>query len=1026
MISIDDHAPSDPSSSHHQHQHHHLHNHHQQHNSHDLKVSDIDLKSTDADLDDTNNQLPNFSIRDYVFSLRSKDIACNWPFSSTSLQLCLKHGVKNLLPPFQTLDCLRNNSSLTGCSVKNRLTDEELVTSFDGKPRDNQFKSNKKIVISNSSSSKEGKESKFILQGQSGQTKSKEKQPAASQKSENASVSMITKKSRFVIKMNSGVEHIAPNSETMASKVCPVCKTFSSSSNTTLNAHIDQCLTGEATMKWTDNPKVIVKHKVKPRKMRLMVDIYKTAPHCTVEELDRRNGTSWATKSNFPAQEIQFHGEEEEKEEPKLTKVNPDNEGDVYIDTNGTKVRILSAPKTGSSDVHKGRKLTKGLKGSKLIMGKKNNHFKKKHHKKYLKLTCNARKLCSPKSKVKSCQGEEVVMAENLSKVECNKEVMKVVDLGVSRPPWACSKRTGLSKKPDSKNQKGGLKCYKLKDLVVKNSVKSSLSVVKQPLNRLAEFRKEATLRHHNDDEDDDDGSLDACPSQHSDDDDDDLDDDDDDDYDYDYEGTPDADIRSKGCKFSTLSKKLSFPVTKFNLKRKFSAVEKSCAKSVDEPSQDSSKEHSRIEEHITNNKKQETRSVTSKSSIEESSVGFQTLNGNELEYVKSGTLLSIQAPSFMGLSTSFDPEFSNQECMELYQDQICSTNRAPNDVEKQENYFQEIDPIPIPGPPGSFLPASPGGEMVSEEHIQETAIYSSENQHHHDTMDQDSMSNSPVSTVSNSRSSCGKDDRYIRPYFNSNPGFTETGQSQSYLKNDQPCCCSRKEVALNYQDPYTLRKQSTESKNFKSEMLSVRNHPKSSVIASTTSPSKPVLRLMGKNLTVETDEDDSRPTQSSQYHPQRPVIFGQYQNGIESHHFNVHPSGSPVDLKPFHHGFSCYDSGGLYPGTSRPHYVHNVVDSKTIAGKSGYYVGSSSRPVKEIVMVDDSPENEEDDNTTMQNSFFKGNQGQMNPLYTMYPPFVGGGGHSGGRFRAPSSNGNIAGKWNMGSSTAYHHPSHP
>ncbi|MFS7946484.1 hypothetical protein Hanom_Chr06g00536821 [Helianthus anomalus] len=313
MISLDDHSPSDPSSSHH---------HQQQEKSHHLKVSDIDLKSTVAHLHDSNNPLPYFSIRilvldgmDYVFGLRNKNISCNWPFTSTSLQLCLKHGVKNLLPPFQSLDSLRNNSSLGRCNPKDCLTNQELVNRFDDKPTNDQSRSNKEI---------------FQKQQHSGQTKSKDKPPpAVSQKPENASVNT-----------------------TMTSKVCPVCKFFSSTSNTTLNAHIDQCLTGEGTMKWTESPKVMVKHKVKPRKM---LNIYKTASHCTVEELDRRNGTSWATNSSFPAQECQF---QEEEEEPRLTKVNPvvtDNEGDVYIDTNGTKVRVLSVPKTGLSDNHGGR-----------------------------------------------------------------------------------------------------------------------------------------------------------------------------------------------------------------------------------------------------------------------------------------------------------------------------------------------------------------------------------------------------------------------------------------------------------------------------------------------------------------------------------------------------------------------------------------------------------------------------------------------------------------------------------------------
>ncbi|MFS7946481.1 hypothetical protein Hanom_Chr06g00536791 [Helianthus anomalus] len=195
-----------------------------------------------------------------------------------------------------------------------------------------------------------------------------------------------------------------------------------------------------------------------------------------------------------------------------------------------------------------------------------------------------------------------------------------------------------------------------------------------------------------------------------------------------------------------------------------------------------------------------------------------------------------------MSLGTSFDPEFPTHECFEL----ICSTNHTLNDADKQEKYFQEVGPIPIPGPPGSFLPASPGGETVSEMQVQPTKFHSLENQHHHDTMDQDSMSDSPVSTVSNSRSSCGKDDTYK----NRETGFTESGQSHKSFRNDQPCCCSRKEAALNYQDLYILRKQRVETTclNYESQMFSVNHYPNPS--ADTASPSKPVLRLMGKNST--------------------------------------------------------------------------------------------------------------------------------------------------------------------------------
>ncbi|GJZ59546.1 hypothetical protein Tco_0615362 [Tanacetum coccineum] len=38
------------------------------------------------------------------------------------------------------------------------------------------------------------------------------------------------------------------------------------------------------------------------------------------------------------------------------------------------------------------------------------------------------------------------------------------------------------------------------------------------------------------------------------------------------------------------------------------------------------------------------------------------------------------------------------------------------NDTDYQRNYIEDLDLIPIPGPPGSFLPPSPGAYMVYEE----------------------------------------------------------------------------------------------------------------------------------------------------------------------------------------------------------------------------------------------------------------------------------------------------------------------
>ncbi|KAJ0953830.1 hypothetical protein HanRHA438_Chr00c43g0857251 [Helianthus annuus] len=212
-----------------------------------------------------------FSIRDYAFDSRSKNIAHNWPFSHKTLQTCLQHDVKNMLPPFQSLESLRNNSS-----------NEEIISPCNG-----NSKSNPELTLE----SRKSKKSHTHIQLGLGQTKSKKPKPVLGS----------SRKTETETTMGS-------------SKICPVCKVFSSSSNTTLNAHIDRCHSGESTtMKWTADPEVVIKHRIKPRKMRLMADIYKSAAHCTVEELDARNGTCWANNSGFPDHEIEFQGEQENK-----------------------------------------------------------------------------------------------------------------------------------------------------------------------------------------------------------------------------------------------------------------------------------------------------------------------------------------------------------------------------------------------------------------------------------------------------------------------------------------------------------------------------------------------------------------------------------------------------------------------------------------------------------------------------------------------------------------------------------------
>ncbi|KAG6414348.1 hypothetical protein SASPL_127068 [Salvia splendens] len=166
-----------------------------------------------------------------------------------------------------------------------------------------------------------------------------------SKKAESSNQSPV-KKCRLVLKLNNtseprSIEDSALVSKTMASKGCPVCKTFSSSSNTTLNAHIDQCLSGESTIKWTKNSKVI-KHRIKPRKTRMMVNIYETVLCCTLEDLDKRNGTNWASnKGLLQPQDLEVPGEEEEENKKTYLPLEVEHlnqEDAVYIDSSSTEL----------------------------------------------------------------------------------------------------------------------------------------------------------------------------------------------------------------------------------------------------------------------------------------------------------------------------------------------------------------------------------------------------------------------------------------------------------------------------------------------------------------------------------------------------------------------------------------------------------------------------------------------------------------------------------------------------------------
>ncbi|XVF70992.1 hypothetical protein PTKIN_Ptkin11bG0206400 [Pterospermum kingtungense] len=447
--------------------------------------------------------------RDYVFSARSKDIKKNWPFSPKNLQLCLKHGLKDPLPPFQPLDTVRNQS-IERCVVETNRIENQTTRTFDEEPSpstqhlvlesfDDAHVSNHKLVStctddnscrfrgehendlpSTSSVSQSDidsvpidKQSNLPLETDTSVEESAEVQAAAAFKSQKteSTTRPPSKKCRLIVKFGaqsdrSSTEDFASNcpvvSESMASKVCPVCKTFSSSSNTTLNAHIDQCLSVESTPKWTVDSK-LTRHRIKPRKTRLMVDVYATAKPCTLEELDKRNGTSWATPSDISGQDFERLEIRDEGKKQRVPLINPEDTGDVgavYVDANGTKLRILSkfndVPSVSKPGEDVGTlKSFKGGKGSKFFSTKKKKRHAPKYHK-YLKLAPQSRKFFSHKTRSSKVDGDqEGYCGVEESRKSEGQNASKQIKSSDSRnsKERVCSKQSGLSRKPNNQDR---------------------------------------------------------------------------------------------------------------------------------------------------------------------------------------------------------------------------------------------------------------------------------------------------------------------------------------------------------------------------------------------------------------------------------------------------------------------------------------------------------------------------------------------------------------------------------------------
>ncbi|THU71449.1 hypothetical protein C4D60_Mb04t01560 [Musa balbisiana] len=439
---------------------------------------------------------PNFSIRDYAFAKRSKGLESSWPFTPHFLQLFLKHGVKDLLPPFETPSLVRVQCSRKGSeSVQPVICSEieQIPTHADPPVEAAIVRQQSCSLLEKPSPDRKAISCQRICKDElahcdavtgwirnheqvertsseiGGPSSSLSKAPSEIDvfeptKSLQSSHESLEKKCRLIVKLgvisrSCQAEDIISNSSTvsdhMASKVCPVCKTFSSTSNTTLNAHIDQCLSMVSNNNWVSNK--LLKPKVKPRKKRLMVDIYATAPHCTLEDLDRRNGTNWAIE--LACTTAATVGVDMEAKKPKLPTNSRDdvNERAVYVDSNGIKLRILSK----LNDTPELKEEQKFLKHAEVIETTKKKFIRKKKHlstkySKKMKVKAQRKKLSSYlllKAQMKTAHEGDCTMDTCYENEESiNPENFPKGSGSASSRQWMCSRQSDILKKPLRKN----------------------------------------------------------------------------------------------------------------------------------------------------------------------------------------------------------------------------------------------------------------------------------------------------------------------------------------------------------------------------------------------------------------------------------------------------------------------------------------------------------------------------------------------------------------------------------------------
>ncbi|CAN6994291.1 unnamed protein product [Brassica oleracea var. botrytis] len=621
------------------------------------------------------SHLSSFSIRDYAFSYRTKNIQKSWPFSSTSLQLCLKHGVTDPLPPMQPLgseakpnvipaeerSCKRKLKKLGSNHVLAETEQVFLASSL-------KCKVELAVVNKNHRSTKEADDCLYAL------------------------------------------------SESMTLRTCPICKTFSSASNTTLNAHMDQCLSVDSGQHPMSKP------RTKPRlKVKTLVDIYATAKGCTLEDLDKRNGTKWSVVSSYSNQVV---SDNTLKGKKRVGNEDDAGIGPVYIDAKGQKLRILSdSPRKHVEDVSE-KKPSNECQGKRLG-GKK--------HYKHCKVAPQSRKLTDR-------QGNASEECRGMERSETPGPRQRIVT------------RSCLSR---NENKKGRSICDQPSE--------NGHSLSGEPL----------VLR----------GSSHAS---------------------VDLSETVSSPLR---CSMHVDKVFASSPKGFLKLKK----ARLDLSENEDEDS-------GRWESEMT-----QERELTHSDDKEEAYKVFLSSDPS----VSSGEEDDNEGWEVTGNNKVDDG------------DMFYKTDDADAVFESS---FMEVDIIPIPGPPGSFLPSPWDMETDATENHVNSSVITSQFQSSHDQLDltDRNSSESPLSAFLN----------FAAP------------ETQTFRDNEQSCCCQRKD---NVFEDTTFGRPAPQINQQDLDLLSKS-------VSKTPSVSNPVLRLMGKDLMVinqreEASHGDPSLIPTSQFH---------------------------------------------------------------------------------------------------------------------------------------------------------------